>query len=109
MKRSYEEHRTDHSYHPKPWLTQFTHSQVDGLAATPSDISALGTYGREVRDMLHSGSGKEELQTYVHFANGDETPATWYSSAKLGRLVELKSVYDPAGLFSWYNPVLFHN
>ncbi|POS72646.1 hypothetical protein DHEL01_v208963 [Diaporthe helianthi] len=82
--------------------------QVDGLAASTSDIDALGTYGREVRDMLHTGSGKEDLEAYVHFANGDETPATWYSSAKVARLVELKSVYDPAGLFSWYNPVLLN-
>lgn len=80
-------------------------SQVDGVGASSSDLSALGTYGQQVRQMLLSGSGREELEVFVHFANGDESPASWYSEAKLSGLAALKKVYDPAGLFSWYNPV----
>jgi hypothetical protein len=55
--------------------------------------------------MLQLGSGREDLQAYVHFAHGDESPATLYSAIKVPGLQVLKAIYDPAGLFSWYNPV----
>lgn len=80
-------------------------SQVDGVGASAADLPELEEFGREVRDMLQSGSGWENLHAFVHFAHGDESPAAWYSAEKLPRLAALKSVYDPSNLFSWYNPV----
>lgn len=81
-------------------------SQVDGISTDTSGLPALAQYGREVRGMLQSGSGREALEVYVHFANGDESPDSWYSANKSTKLLALKKIYDPAGLFSWYNPVL---
>lgn len=80
-------------------------SQVDGVGTSDADLPELEQFGRDVRDMLQSGSGRESLHAFVHFAHGDEPPAAWYSAEKLPVLGELKSVYDPFNLFSWYNPV----
>lgn len=55
--------------------------------------------------MLQRGSGRDDLKVYVHFAHGDESPATMYSAPNVPVLTALKAVYDPSDLFSWYNPV----
>jgi fumiquinazoline A oxidase len=64
----------------------------------------LTQFGREIRDMLQPGSGRDHLDVYVCFAHGNESPATLYS-ANVPAFMALKSVYDSSGLFSWYNPV----
>lgn len=55
--------------------------------------------------MLQNGSGKADLEVYVHFARGDEVPSSWYTAAKLPGLLALKKTYDPSNYFSWYNPL----
>ncbi len=57
--------------------------------------------------MVQLGSGKPNLEAYVHFGHGDEGSKAWYSAAKLPQLQALKRVYDPRNLFKWYNPVPF--
>ncbi|KAL2289903.1 hypothetical protein FJTKL_01183 [Diaporthe vaccinii] len=79
--------------------------QVDGVGTSAADLPELEQFGRDVRDMLQSGSGRDKLHAFVHFAHGDESPAAWYSAEKLPRLAGLKRVHDPSNLFSWYNPV----
>lgn len=54
---------------------------------------------------MQQGSGKDDLEVYLHFAHGDEGPESWYTSEKLPKLRSLKTKYDPHGLFSYYNPV----
>ncbi|KAK8051166.1 FAD binding domain protein [Apiospora rasikravindrae] len=83
--------------------------QIDSLAADASQAPALDKFGREVRDLLQRGSGKDQLDVYVHFAHGDEGPASWYTAERLPKLVSLKEKYDPTGMFSWYNPVILAN
>lgn len=80
-------------------------SQVDGVGTSAADLPELEQFGRDVRDMLQNGSGRDSLHAFVHFAHGDESPAAWYSPEKIPRLAGLKRVYDPSNLFSWYNPV----
>ncbi|KAH8697263.1 hypothetical protein BGW36DRAFT_427229 [Talaromyces proteolyticus] len=88
-----------------PYRDVVSFVQIDGVATNPSQLPAVGKYGRKIRDRLHHGSGRKDLQTYVHFANGNESPAALYSAAKLPGLRALKREYDPARLFSWYNPI----
>ena len=75
------------------------------MATDASQLPAVGEFGLELRDKLQSASGRHDLHVYVHFAHGDEEPATLYSADKVAGLQALKNVYDPSGLFSWYNPV----
>lgn len=79
--------------------------QVDGFALNTSDVPVLSEWGQEMRDRLQRGSGKDDLEVYVHFANGDEGQKAWYTESKLSKLQKLKAKYDPDSLFSFYNPV----
>ncbi|KAK0701960.1 hypothetical protein B0T26DRAFT_865985 [Lasiosphaeria miniovina] len=79
--------------------------QYDGFGFNASQIPALDKFGKNVRSLMRPGSGRTDLEVYVHFGHGDEGPAAWYSAAKLPRLNALKAVYDPKNLFSYYNPV----
>ncbi|KAK4244339.1 hypothetical protein C7999DRAFT_17393 [Corynascus novoguineensis] len=78
---------------------------IDGFTEDVAKLPLLDDFGKVLRDMLQLGSGRPQLETYVHFGHGDEGPRSWYSAAKLPRLRALKRVYDPRNLFSWYNPV----
>ncbi|KAK8091032.1 hypothetical protein PG994_000537 [Apiospora phragmitis] len=80
--------------------------QIDILAAHASQAPVLTNFGRELRDLLQRGSGRDQLDVYVHFAHGDEGPASWYTAERLPKLVSLKETYDPTGMFSWYNPAI---
>ncbi|KAK7755595.1 hypothetical protein SLS62_002530 [Diatrype stigma] len=66
--------------------------------------AALGT---QLRDIVRSGSGREELHAYVNYAFGDEAPQSWYGYEpwRQDRLAALKAKYDPAGRFSFFAPV----
>ncbi|TVY40550.1 FAD-linked oxidoreductase [Lachnellula occidentalis] len=88
-----------------PYRDAVIFAQIDGFAFSATPVPALTAFGASVRDLLHKGSGKTELQTYVHFAHGDEGEAAWYTEGKLRSLKALKAVYDPRGLFSFYNAV----
>jgi hypothetical protein len=83
----------------------YQNRQIDGFAPNASDISPLIQWGRKVRSQLQQGSGKDDLEVYVHFAHGDEGSAAWYTESKLFQLQALKAKYDPHSLFSFYNPV----
>ncbi|KAI0458581.1 FAD-binding domain-containing protein [Xylaria acuta] len=109
---------------------------VQGVKAVPSDqtaipfrgsnllVSPLITYapspaapeldkiaadlGGGMRQILHEGSGQEEMLSYVNYAFGDETEQNWYGYDKWrqDRLKALKNKYDPLGKFSFYAPIV---
>ena len=87
------------------WLTKPTNSSIDGFTPEIAKLPLLEDFGKGLRSLLQLGSGRPDLETYVHFGHGDEGPKSWYSAAKLPRLAALKRVYDPRNLFRWYNPV----
>lgn len=84
----------------------------DNLLVTPLLIYPPGDelnqeahrLGNQIRQVLFEGSGMLALETYVNYAYGDETPATWYGSEtwRQERLAALKQKYDPEGKFSFY-------
>ncbi|KAH8887629.1 FAD-binding domain-containing protein [Thozetella sp. PMI_491] len=63
--------------------------------------------GNQLRQILHDGTGRSEVHTYLNYAFGDETPEQIYGSEswRLERLRTLKAKYDPQGKFSFYGPV----
>ncbi|KAK4448818.1 hypothetical protein QBC34DRAFT_300590 [Podospora aff. communis PSN243] len=80
-------------------LIQYT---PDG-PALDAEAKALGN---ELRSILHQGSGRAQMHTYVNYAYGDEQKAEWYGHEKwrLDRLKALKRKYDPRGRFNFYAP-----
>jgi hypothetical protein len=75
------------------------------LALTPADIAPLDSFGKAFRDRLQEISGNEELEAYTNLSHGDEGPEVWYTKAHVPKLKKLKKKYDPASLFSFYNPI----
>jgi len=73
----------------------------------PALDEAAKQFGNELRQILHRGSGRTEMHTYVNYAYGDETPEEWYGheSWRLTKLRQLKTKYDPNNRFSFYGPV----
>ncbi|EEQ35787.1 FAD binding domain-containing protein [Microsporum canis CBS 113480] len=65
------------------------------------------TLGKNIREILHRGSGREHMRAYVNYAYGDEGPTEWYGSEswRQNRLQSLKKKYDPNGMFSFYAPI----
>ncbi|RYP58486.1 hypothetical protein DL769_008937 [Monosporascus sp. CRB-8-3] len=63
--------------------------------------------GKQLRQILYEGSGREHVPAYVNYAFGDEGPEQWYGSEswRQSRLQSLKKKYDPEGLFSFYAPI----
>ncbi|KAF1979872.1 FAD-binding domain-containing protein [Bimuria novae-zelandiae CBS 107.79] len=63
--------------------------------------------GNKLREIVHVGTGREELHTYVNYAFGNEGPAAWYGHEawRQERLKALKKKYDPKGVFSFYAPI----
>jgi hypothetical protein len=63
--------------------------------------------GKKLRQILHEGSGRENVPAYVNYAFGDEGPTEWYGSEswRQSRLQSLKKKYDPKGMFSFYAPI----
>ncbi|KAL4728692.1 FAD-linked oxidoreductase chry5 [Fusarium chlamydosporum] len=63
--------------------------------------------GHKIRQILHEGTGRKHVPTYVNYAFGDEGPRQWYGSEgwRQSRLRSLKETYDPQGLFSFYAPI----
>ncbi|OTA53972.1 hypothetical protein K449DRAFT_339183 [Hypoxylon sp. EC38] len=63
--------------------------------------------GNKLRDIIHRGTGSEELHAYVNYAFGDESPQSWYGYEKWrqDRLVALKNKYDPEGRFNFFAPI----
>lgn len=63
--------------------------------------------GNQIRQILHEGTGRDQVAAYVNYAFGNEGPEQWYGSEswRQSRLQSLKSKYDPEGLFSFYAPI----
>ncbi|KAM5439798.1 hypothetical protein MferCBS31731_004208 [Microsporum ferrugineum] len=73
-------------------------------AALDQKAAALG---QQLREILHTGSGRSEVHTYVNYAFGTETTQQWYGSEqwRQDKLRSLKQKYDPNGTFSFYAPI----
>ena len=63
--------------------------------------------GTQLRGILHEGSVKSEMDTYVNYAHGDESLENMYGYEpwRVERLKSLKQEYDPQERFSWYAPI----
>ncbi|KAE8344882.1 hypothetical protein BDV24DRAFT_171384 [Aspergillus arachidicola] len=63
--------------------------------------------GKQIRQILHEGTGREHVRAYVNYAYGDEGSEGWYGSEswRQSRLLSLKKKYDPNGMFNYYAPV----
>lgn len=57
------------------------------------------------RDHLMTANGFDQPVVYVNFAHGDEGPAAWYGARNMERLGGLKRIWDPKGLFGFYNTI----
>ncbi|KAL2130835.1 hypothetical protein VTI74DRAFT_5878 [Chaetomium olivicolor] len=88
-----------------PYRNVVVYFSIDGFTPSVAKLPLLDNFGKEIRTLVQRGSGKPNLETYVHFGYGDEGADAWYTKAKLPRLLALKRAYDPDNLFSWYNPV----
>ncbi|KAF2729540.1 FAD-binding domain-containing protein [Polyplosphaeria fusca] len=81
-----------------------------GLLLTYPDDERLdaqgATIGREMRETLVKGTGKE-LVTYVNYAAGDESLESiyGYEAWRLEKLKGLKREWDPRERFSFYAPI----
>ncbi|KAI1188078.1 FAD-binding domain-containing protein [Nemania serpens] len=75
--------------------------------ATPELDKTAADLGGRIRQIVHEGTGREELYAYVNYAFGDETAENWYGYEKWrqDRLKALKHKYDPLGKFSFYAPI----
>lgn len=62
--------------------------------------------GNQLRQVLHRGSGRTQMHTYINYAYGNESPKEWYGHEqwRQDRLKALKTKYDPKGRFSFYGP-----
>jgi hypothetical protein len=67
-------------------------------------------YIQALRNALFRGvdhSDAERRHSYVNYASGDESRQELYGyDGRLGRLAELKKVWDPENRFGFYNPVV---
>ncbi|KAI0122400.1 FAD binding domain protein [Daldinia grandis] len=63
--------------------------------------------GHALRNIIHEGTGRSEMHTYVNYAYGDEAKENWYGHEKWRqeRLLALKNKYDPKRKFSFYAPI----
>lgn len=63
--------------------------------------------GEGLRNILHKGSCRDELHTYVNYAFGKETKKNWYGyeSWRQQKLSTLKKKYDPNNKFRFYAPI----
>lgn len=68
---------------------------------------AANALGEELRGIIHAGTGRENLRSYVNYAFPNDTPRRWYGYDKwrLAKLKKLKQKYDPAGKFSFFGPI----
>ncbi|RYP37486.1 hypothetical protein DL768_010866 [Monosporascus sp. mg162] len=74
--------------------------------AGPERDQQAAQLGNQLRRILHWGSGRSQMHTYVNYAYGNESPQEWYGHEqwRQDRLKALKRKYDPRGRFSFYAP-----
>ncbi|KAL1794199.1 hypothetical protein ACET3X_007620 [Alternaria dauci] len=66
-------------------------------------------YTHAMREALYTGLDKSnnKRHCYVNYANGDESkPEMYGDNARLAKLAELKSKWDPKNRFGFYNPIV---
>ncbi|TDZ67831.1 FAD-linked oxidoreductase chyH [Colletotrichum trifolii] len=75
--------------------------------AGPELDQQAAALGNELRQIIHDGTGRDELHVYLNYAYGDESPKEWYGAEqwRQDKLRALKAKYDPKGRFSFYGPV----
>ncbi|PVH93235.1 FAD-binding domain-containing protein [Periconia macrospinosa] len=74
---------------------------------TPELAQKAEALGTNMREILFEASGQPHRRVYVNYALGIEGPEEWYGaeSWRQEKLKTLKKKYDPAGKFSFYNPI----
>lgn len=88
----------------------------DNLLIAPLIIYAPGApeldqkardLGEGLRNILHEGSSRKEMHTYVNYAFGKEDKKSWYGFEdwRQTKLTALKKKYDPKKKFSFYAPI----
>ncbi|KAK4129230.1 FAD-binding domain-containing protein [Parathielavia appendiculata] len=72
----------------------------------PARDQRAAQLGNQLRQILHQGSGRSQMHTYVNYAYGNESPGDWYGHEqwRQDRLKALKAKYDPKGRFNFYAP-----
>ncbi|KAI1391575.1 FAD binding domain protein [Hypoxylon trugodes] len=63
--------------------------------------------GENLRRIIHEGTGRDKMHTYVNYAAGSEKKENWYGHEqwRQDRLLALKNKYDPERKFSFYAPI----
>ncbi|KAI0883287.1 FAD binding domain protein [Annulohypoxylon maeteangense] len=82
---------------------------INYAAGADAEIDAKAVeLGENLRRILHEGSGREEMHTYVNYAYGEETKQNMYGYEqwRQDKLLELKNKYDPERKFSFYAPIV---
>ena len=66
----------------------------------------MAAVDNELRQILHRGSRRSQMHSYVNYTYGNESPKEWYGadSWRQVMLKSLKAKYDPNGRFSYYAP-----
>lgn len=62
-------------------------------------------FGTSSVSAFDATSGFPHMEVYVSYAGGTESLDAMYGERKLGRLLDLKKKWDPAGLFVFNNPL----
>lgn len=77
------------------------------LRGGPAMDKKAAEFGEAMRQILHRGSGREEMHAYVNYAYGDESFENWYGYEgwRQKKLRDVKAKYDPHGRFSFYAPI----
>ncbi|KAI1359867.1 putative FAD-dependent oxygenase [Xylaria arbuscula] len=80
---------------------------ISWLPSSDAIAQKATDFGKSLRQILHEGTGQEELHSYVNYAFGDETPQNWYGyePQRQQRLLGLKQKYDPDQKFRYYAPI----
>lgn len=96
---------TQNSWTPTNDPRRLNPSQLESEYDDRRYDESVDEFLNSARRKLSKTSGFDTPSVYVNFAHGDEGPAVWYGARKLEKLSRLKRIWDPHGLFNFYNPV----
>lgn len=73
-------------------------------AALDREANALG---KKLREIIHQGTGLDEIHAYVNYAFPGNTKKEWYGYEqwRQDKLLALKNKYDPDRKFSFFGPI----
>lgn len=68
---------------------------------------AANELGIELREIIHAGTGRDEIHAYVNYAFPGHTKKEWYGYEqwRQDKLLALKNKYDPDRKFSFFGPI----